>query len=114
MTTVSMRDLLRTALRGGYAIGYFESWDQYSLESTIEGRQSLVAIEVNNGSLLDIIVGGTITNDGTVCLIAGAAPAPGADYTPISAGTWGGSDAYQAIGGTWDATGHTFAASPVQ
>jgi fructose-bisphosphate aldolase class II len=31
-----MRDMLKTALAGGYAVGYFEAWDQYSLEAVLE------------------------------------------------------------------------------
>ena len=31
-----MRDMLKTALAGGYAVGYFEAWDQYSLEAALE------------------------------------------------------------------------------
>ncbi len=33
MTIVSMRELLRRAREGGYAVPYFEAWDQYSLEA---------------------------------------------------------------------------------
>jgi len=77
--------------------------------------KSLLAIEVTGGSLLSIDGGsGTITNNGTVRIIAGAAPTAGATYTPISAGTWTGTGIYQAIGGTWDVTGHTFTASAVE
>ncbi len=36
MPLVPMRELLKNALDGGYAIGYFESWDQYSLEAVTE------------------------------------------------------------------------------
>jgi hypothetical protein len=35
-------------------------------------------------------------------------------YTPISAGTWSGSGSYQAVGGKWDSTAHTFTISDVQ
>ncbi len=34
-----MRDLLAAALRGGYCIGYFEAWDQYSLEACLEAAE---------------------------------------------------------------------------
>jgi fructose-bisphosphate aldolase class II len=30
-----MRDMLKTALAGKYAVGYFEAWDQYSLEAVL-------------------------------------------------------------------------------
>ncbi len=36
MPLVPMKEMLEEALCGGYAIGYFESWDQYSLEAVIE------------------------------------------------------------------------------
>lgn len=39
MALVPMRELLATALRNHYAIGYFESWDQYSLEAVIEAAE---------------------------------------------------------------------------
>ncbi len=39
MSIVGMDGLLREALRGGYALGYFESWDQYSLEAAIEAAE---------------------------------------------------------------------------
>jgi len=31
-----MRDMLHAAMAGGYAVGYFETWDQYSLEAVLE------------------------------------------------------------------------------
>jgi len=34
-----MRELLRAALAGGYAVGYFEAWDQYSLEAVLEAAE---------------------------------------------------------------------------
>ena len=34
-----MRDLLGAALTGGYAVGYFEAWDQYSLEAVLEAAE---------------------------------------------------------------------------
>jgi len=39
MTIASMRELLSQALRSGYAIGYYESWDQYSLEGAMEAAE---------------------------------------------------------------------------
>jgi hypothetical protein len=57
---------------------------------------------------------GTISNSGTIRILAGAGvPADGAQYSPISAGTWSGSGKYQALGGVWDKTSHTFTASSV-
>lgn len=75
--------------------------------------QSLLALDVGNGSLLTVGGGtGTLTNNGTVRLMA-AAGIPAGTYTPISAGTWSGTGAYQAIGGKWNAD-HTFTASAVE
>lgn len=34
-----MRELLETALKNSYAVGYFEAWDQYSLEAVIEAAE---------------------------------------------------------------------------
>ena len=39
MPIASMTQLLARALRGGYAVGYFESWDQYSLEAALEAAE---------------------------------------------------------------------------
>ncbi|MGH3626944.1 MAG: class II fructose-bisphosphate aldolase [Sciscionella sp.] len=49
MSVVSLPDLLAGAVRDRYAVGYFESWDVYSLEATIaaaEAEQSPVIIGV--------------------------------------------------------------------
>ena len=35
-----MKDLLSSALRGGYCVGYFEAWDQYSLEACLEAAET--------------------------------------------------------------------------
>ena len=43
MSLIPMRTLLRSALDGGYALGYFEAWDQYSLEAVIEAAEELRA-----------------------------------------------------------------------
>ncbi len=40
MPLVPMKEILQDALRGGYAVGYFESWDQYSLEAVIEAAEN--------------------------------------------------------------------------
>jgi len=34
-----MREMLKTALAGGYAVGYFEAWDQYALEAVLEAAE---------------------------------------------------------------------------
>ena len=39
MAIVGMTELLQQALRDGYALGYFEAWDQYSMEATIEAAE---------------------------------------------------------------------------
>ena len=76
---------------------------------------SLLAVDVGRGSSLAVAGGaGTITNSGTIRLLAGAGvPADSTKYSPISAGTWAGTGTYQAIGGKWDGTAHTFTASSV-
>ena len=74
---------------------------------------SLLSIDVGRGSYLT--VGGTgLTNNGTVRVVAGASPADGNTYTPITAGTWAGTTGtVQALGGTWDSVGHVFTVSSV-
>jgi ketose-bisphosphate aldolase len=39
MSIVGMDGLLRAALQCGYALGYFEAWDQYSMEAAIEAAE---------------------------------------------------------------------------
>jgi len=41
MTITDMRDILGRALRDGYAVGYFEAWDTYSLEAVLETAEAL-------------------------------------------------------------------------
>jgi T5SS/PEP-CTERM-associated repeat protein len=68
--------------------------------------QSRLAIEVSNNSMFT--VGTDFTNNGMVRLSAQAGLAAGV-YTPITVGgTWGGVGAYEAFGGRWDNTAHTF------
>jgi ketose-bisphosphate aldolase len=55
MSIVSMTELLARALRGGYAVGYYESWDQYSLEAVLE-----VAEAQQSPAILGF--GGAVTN----------------------------------------------------
>lgn len=40
MPVVSLPDLLTEAERGRYAVGYFESWDVYSLEATLAAAEA--------------------------------------------------------------------------
>jgi T5SS/PEP-CTERM-associated repeat protein len=70
-------------------------------------NQSILAIDVGHDSLLSVNNGlGTFTNHGTVRILAGAGQLA-SSYTPISADSWSGG-AYQPVGGTWNATDHTF------
>jgi fructose/tagatose bisphosphate aldolase len=39
VTLVPLPDLLAAAARGGYAVGYFEAWDSYSLEAVVEAAE---------------------------------------------------------------------------
>ena len=39
MPLVPFRQLLDDARRGGYAVGYFEAWDSYSLEAVLEAAE---------------------------------------------------------------------------
>jgi ketose-bisphosphate aldolase len=55
MSIVTMPDLLSRAVRQGYAIGYYESWDQYSLEAAMEAAEE-------NLSPAIIGFGGAVTN----------------------------------------------------
>jgi T5SS/PEP-CTERM-associated repeat protein len=76
---------------------------------------SLLAVDVGRASLLSTGTGGgTISNNGTIRIFAGAGvPTSGYEYSPIFVGTWGGTGTYQAIGGTWSTTNHRFTASSV-
>jgi ketose-bisphosphate aldolase len=40
MSLVPMRALLRQAVKDGYAVGYFESWDCYSMEAVIAAAEA--------------------------------------------------------------------------
>src|SRR5579863_9651351 len=40
MTLVPMPDLLANARAGGYAVGYFEAWDGYSLEAVVAAAEA--------------------------------------------------------------------------
>ncbi|MFH0797317.1 MAG: class II fructose-bisphosphate aldolase [Candidatus Omnitrophota bacterium] len=39
MFLIPLREMLAKALTGGYAVGYFETWDQYSLEAVLEAAE---------------------------------------------------------------------------
>jgi T5SS/PEP-CTERM-associated repeat protein len=85
-------------------------------KSVVINNTSLMAIDVGRGSSLSVGSGaGTLTNGGTVRILAGAG-VPVDDsikYSPISAKTWSGTGTYQPVGGAWDATNHLFTASSV-
>jgi T5SS/PEP-CTERM-associated repeat protein len=78
---------------------------------TINAVSTLTA-DIGKGSALMVrsTGTGTITNNGTIRLVAGAA-ADNGTYKPISAGTWAGTGAIQALGGIWNSTNHTVTVS---
>lgn len=43
MSTATLIELLARARRGGYAVGYFEGWDQHSLEAILEAAEEMGA-----------------------------------------------------------------------
>ncbi|MBM3189557.1 MAG: class II fructose-bisphosphate aldolase [Chloroflexi bacterium] len=43
MPIACITDLLDRARRGGYALGYFEAWEQYSLEAALEAAEELAS-----------------------------------------------------------------------
>jgi ketose-bisphosphate aldolase len=60
MPIATLRSILDHALQQHYAVGYFEAWDQYSLEAVIEAAQELrspailgFGAAVTNGAWLD-------------------------------------------------------------
>ncbi len=55
MTVVGLRTILDRALQQSYAVGYFEAWDQYSLEAVIEAAEALEAPAI-------LGFGGAVTN----------------------------------------------------
>ena len=55
MSIVKLDELLARALKGKYAVGYFESWDQYSLEGAMEAAE-----ESNSPAILGF--GGAVTD----------------------------------------------------
>ncbi len=69
---------------------------------------SLLSIEVSNNSMFT--VGSALTNNGVIRLATQAGLTTGA-YSPITAGGWSGSGAFEAFGGVWDNTTHTFTVS---
>jgi len=105
--------LTTTTLNVGYGTGSpaLGPWGLLSISDG--GAVKTSTIGINSVSTLTVDVAsnlnagsGTITNNGTVRLVAGADAAAGT-YSPVSAGTWSGSGAYQALGGVWNSTNHT-------
>jgi T5SS/PEP-CTERM-associated repeat protein len=73
---------------------------------------SLLTIDAGYGSEIRVGGGtGVITNNGTVQILTGPGPVAGLQSVPIVAGTWSGSGAYQAVGGTWNTSTHAFTIS---
>jgi len=78
----------------------------------IENASALLAINVGDGSALNLETGGMI-NDGIIRLKAAPAAIAGNTYAPITARSWSGTGIVQALGGTWNSTADTFTASSV-
>ncbi len=96
---------------GGSGTFQLSDGGQVTAGSVSVNSQSLVAIDVGNGSALSVGGGtGGITNNGKAQFTAAAGAAAG-QYRPIAATAFTGSGAYTAIGGTWDPTGHVFTVS---
>jgi T5SS/PEP-CTERM-associated repeat protein len=74
------------------------------------GSGSLLDVDVGKSSSVALGTGGTLANSGTVRMTAAVNVANGA-YTPITATTWTGGGAYQAVGGTWNSGTHQFTVS---
>ncbi len=66
---------------------------------------SMLTTDVGQGSSLNLGTG-TFSNAGTLRLVAGAGAANGT-YTPVTAGTWSGTGAVQALGGVYNSANNT-------
>lgn len=84
-----------------------------SVNSTLS-KNAWLAIDVGQDSAFTS--SGTLLNNGTIRLNAGAKLANGSTYSPITAGTWNtsGTGTVQTLGGTWDADQHEFVVSSVK
>jgi T5SS/PEP-CTERM-associated repeat protein len=75
---------------------------------------SLLAMDIRKGSLLELAPEGTFTNDGVVYLSVSAissfgSPLPaGGKYFPILSENWAGTGSYVTVGGHWDNLEHAF------
>ncbi len=55
MSIVKMDEIVERALKSGYAVGYFECWDQYSLEGAMEAAEESLSPAI-------LGFGGAVTN----------------------------------------------------
>jgi T5SS/PEP-CTERM-associated repeat protein len=109
-STSSAAGSLNIAGGGAVTVGYSSTAGTVSIYS-----QSLLSIDVGRGSLLTVLGGsGNLTNNGKVRILAGAGLPPGSTWSPIFAGTWGGTGTYQAVGGMWSTSTRQFTVSDVQ
>lgn len=96
-----------------YSTGKVSITDGGSARSTVVSISSGASMTTDVGRGSSLIIGGgtgTLTNGGTIRMVAGAGAANGT-YTPIAAGTWAGTGTIQALGGIWDSTNHTVTVS---
>lgn len=101
--------------RSGSATLYLRSGGEVAAQSVSVNNKSLLSVDVGYGSLLRVGGGtGNLSNQGTVRILAGAAPPAGNQYSPIAVGTWTGTSSVQAVGGTWNPTSRQFTVSAVQ
>ncbi len=73
-----------------------------SANSVTIASGTILTVDAGYGSTLTVGAGsGTLTNNGTLRLVAGAAVAAGA-YKPVYAGEWDNNGTFQVIGGTYN------------
>jgi T5SS/PEP-CTERM-associated repeat protein len=82
---------------------------QVTAEDVSIGSGSILTMNIGDGSALTLNPFG-IGNGGIIRLRAVPGLAAG-NYTPITAQTWSGSGAVEALGGRWNSTAHTFIVS---
>ena len=69
------------------------------------GSAGRIILDVSGDDMISVTA--SLENNGTVRLVAGGGLVDGT-YVPISAGSWSGTGSYEAFGGMWDGTLHTF------